>query len=474
MPQTFIFAAMNLKFCGAARQVTGSMHLLTTESGYQLLIDCGVDYELQKSFTNYEHFRFPFDPASINAVILTHAHVDHSGNLPYLIKNGYEGQIICTEATAALTRLLLRDSFHIMEEEWQKKYGRLKKKKKPELPYSLSHIKAVGESMVTLSYGKPFKINDELEVTLQQAGHILGASSPSIRVQEKERELLVGFTGDLGNYHSKLMVDPAPFKDHTVIISESTYGGRHHSGEHGEEELLKYITETCVEEKGRLIIPAFSVGRSHAIAFTCAQLYVQGKLPAGIPIYIDSPLAYASAGLYQNYIRELNDEAKQFFAAHGDLFELGPIEFVDSNERSDLLSYSHEPCVVISAAGMVEGGRIQKHIRENISNPKITILIAGFCAPGTLGYRLLQGQSTISIQYKEYPVYARIAKTDAFSAHPDHDGLLSFFNACKSPKLENIFLVHGEELSMSLLGKSLKESFNCKVLLPYKNESFDL
>jgi metallo-beta-lactamase family protein len=466
---------MKIKFCGAARQVTGSMHLVELESGYKVLIDCGLDYEQQRDFHRDPEVLFLFDPKSIDCVILTHSHVDHSGNLPTLVKAGFGGKIICTPPTAELTGFLLLDSLRIMESESKKKSQKGKNRKKSQRSlYGYKDLREAAERFVTVHFYQPFTINDELEITFREAGHILGAASVLMTVREKEKTIRIGFTGDLGNYSSKLMKDPEPFSDIDYLITESTYGGRFHKAVRApEDELLHYIEETCVKQPGRLVIPAFSVGRTQAIIFALNKLATQGKLPP-VKIFVDSPLAIRTTHVYSHFRQYLNDEAREFINRHERLFEFDQLHYIHDHRDSEIIENHYEPCVIISAAGMVEGGRIQEHVRNNIRNAYCTILIAGFCAEGTLGYKLLQGQDFIHINGTELPVFAQVAATDAFSAHPDHNGLIRYIRASGGKNINKIFLVHGEESSMLLLKEALEENSSGNVMIPEKGEVFHL
>ncbi|MDX5321704.1 MAG: MBL fold metallo-hydrolase, partial [Bacteroidota bacterium] len=273
---------MKIKFCGAARQVTGSMHLLELDNGYRVLIDCGLDYEQQREFHRGVKVQFPFDPSSIDLVILTHAHVDHSGNIPTLVRQGFGGKILCTPPTAELSGFLLLDSLKIMEMEMRRKEANRKKGKKGANYSSIYGYRDLMEAMdriITLHFDQDFEVSEALTVRFQEAGHILGAASVKLTIREKGKTRVIGFTGDLGNYQSKLMKDPTPFEGIDFLITESTYGGRiHQSKRNAEEELMHYIQETCIDQPGRLVIPAFSVGRTQAIIYALNELYVQGRL----------------------------------------------------------------------------------------------------------------------------------------------------------------------------------------------------
>jgi len=473
---------MKVTFWGAARQVTGSMHLLTLANGFNILIDCGLNYENKKTFDD-DNRNFPFLPESLDLVILTHAHIDHSGNLPNLLKQGYNGQILCTDASVELTKNLLLDSLNVQQIESNKRSGARRKKGKQAkfsraegqreavTLYNRKHVEMVCDAMVGIAFRKPLVINEHLTIEFFEAGHILGAASVKMTVTENGEQKIIGFTGDLGNYNSKLVKDPQPMPDIQYLVSESTYGGRLHTDvAEAESLLLEYVNNTCVKFNGKLVIPAFSVGRTQAIIFALHQLQVKGLLP-NIKIYSDSPLAIRTTKLYDLHLSSLNDEAQAFYKQHGHLFAFPQLTTIEDSKESEIISMSPEPCVIISAAGMVEGGRIQEHVRNNISNPYSTILIAGFCAPGTLGAELLIGRPTVNINKRERQVYAKIARTDAFSAHPDQNGLMRYFESVNYKSLKKIFLVHGDESSMT----KFKEHLNLPTVeMPMEGQAFEL
>lgn len=467
---------------GAARQVTGSKHLLELDGGTKILIDCGLDYEKRKEFDD-RNATFPFDPKSIDLLVLTHAHIDHSGNIPNLIKQGFDGTIVCTEPTLELSDYLLRDSLNIQRmeaaaRERAKSKGKKKKNKGHKITgengvlYSKKHINDMLEMAQIIEFGKLFKFNDELSLEFVLAGHILGAASAILHIKQNGETIKMGFTGDLGNYGSKLVPDPTPLTDLRYLVSESTYGGRNHVSDTDDacNELLKYVQETCVEKGGKLVIPAFSVGRTQAIIFALHQLYRDGKLPQ-VKVFTDSPLAIKSTAVYQNNIQYLNDEARDFQKKHGSLFDFPWLYVLEDEQESELLAALPEPAVIISAAGMVEGGRIQRHVKNHIGYKHHTILIAGFCAEGTLGHRLLQGQDYVEINYKQEPVRADIYRTDAFSAHPDHVGLLHFLGKSTDAQTKALFLVHGDADQMDQLAADINF---VKVFTPEKGQPFVL
>jgi metallo-beta-lactamase family protein len=465
---------------GAARQVTGSMHLVTTPSGYTVLIDCGLDYEKRDQF-EARNAHFPFDPATVDLVVLTHAHIDHSGNLPNLVRQGFIGPILCTGATAELSAFLLQDSLNIqrgelarMRESRSRKFR--KKGKRHHAPvadlqtlYNNKHIQLVQEQTVELGFRKEWRANEALSVEFFEAGHILGAASVLLRIAVPEGELRLGFTGDLGNWGSPLVKDPVPMPALDYLVSESTYGGRMHQNLNDpREELAYYIRESCEKFNGKLVIPAFSVGRTQSILFTLNRMYHDGLLPR-IRVFTDSPLAIRSTAVYNGNRHLLNDEARAFAEKHGSLFDFPGLQVIQDEMSTEIIGEYNEPCIIVSSAGMVEGGRIQQHVRMNIQNPFAIILIAGYCAEGTLGHRLLHGQRTVEINRSVREVYAKVARTDVFSAHPDHKGLLRYYDGVANPKLKGVFLVHGDETCMQALAADMK---HCPVHIPNKGQSF--
>lgn len=449
---------------GAAKQVTGSMHLLELDSGYKILVDCGIDYEDKDNKTINSHFQF--NPKDIDVLLLTHAHIDHSGNIPNLVKQGFQGEIICTEPTAFLLDKLWIDSVNIQNNNFnRRKTARL---------YGFKEVKEANEQLLTVNFNQKFTLNSEISCTFHEAGHIIGAASIRLEVTEENSIKTIGFTGDLGNPGSKLIVDPEPMQGLNYLITETTYGNRQHKEKRSPEDvLIEYVTKTCIDQEGRLIIPAFSVGRTQAILFTLKKLFNTGILPP-IRVFADSPLALASSNIHNRFSDYLNDEAKNNMLVDGSLFDFKSLYLVEDKSDVEDMELYRDSCIIVSSAGMLEGGRIQHHISDHIQNPSCTILIAGFCSPGTLGAQLLEGRSMIRVKGNDKYVYAKIDQTDVFSAHPDTDGLQDYFEATHTDQLTKIFFVHGEEESMYELKSLLSDDLQKKVVIPSKGESFQL
>ena len=461
---------MKLTIWGAAQQVTGSMHLLQTEN-YNILIDCGLDYE--KGTYQEENEYFPFDPACIDVVILTHAHIDHSGNLPTLVRMGFEGQILCTPPTADLTEILLFDSVNIFLSKQNKKPRRGRGNYGPKPLYLQKHVMETVDRFVTIGFNKPFKIAGDIELTFIPAGHLLGAAAVILSVNDQNTIKKIGFTGDVGRKNYPVLVDPEPLPQLDYLVSESTYGGRLHSTNTTlQEKLIETIQETCIKSPGRLIIPSFSIGRTQSLVFTLNQLFSTGLLPP-VQIFVDSPLANHATEIYRKHHQYVNDEAKAFYQTKGDEFEFENLVYVQDRKESESVMNYLEPCIIISSAGMLEGGRIQDHLYHNIQNYYCTILFIGFCAKGTLGDRLLRGDPIIRLRNRDLMVYAAIKKTDLLSGHGDHKDLVETVKQQNPNQLKKVFLVHGETKSMEALATSLKEE-GYSVSIPEKGEILEL
>lgn len=478
---------MKLTFWGAARQVTGSMFLLETEDNYRILIDCGADMDKKAALNGQDDETpkspagfFPFEASSINVVLLTHAHIDHSGNLPNLYREGYEGQILCTDPTYSLTNLLLQDAASLNQRrlvEMGKSKKQKVRKKMAGLQKDLFLEKQVRESMenvVPIQYNRKFRLGDDVDVTFIPAGHLLGAAHIVINVFENGEKKSICFSGDIGRRNYPLLGDPEPIPPVDYLICESTYGNRLHiNTETPEATLADVIKRTCIDMPGRLIIPSFSVGRTQALLYTLNRLYTEQGFPP-IKVFSDSPLALESTKVYQKNLRLLNKEAKVYYEENESLFDFVNFEFLESSKASREVSNYNQPCIIISSSGMVQGGRVEQHVAANISNPYCTILIIGYCAEGTLGWRLLNGQPTISIKDKEEQVLAKVERTDVFSGHGDRDDLVRFVKHQSPDKLKKVFLVHGEFTSMSAFQQTLLDEGFPNVEIPTKGQQYDL
>jgi metallo-beta-lactamase family protein len=476
---------MKLTFWGAAQQVTGSMYLLELDNDYKILIDCGFDYESRerkaKETAETSKQLFPFEVSMLNLVILTHAHLDHSGNIPNLYREGYEGQVLCTEATLPLTTILLKDAAHLNQKKLNEMGASKSKKKKgaakKDLPKELYLEKQVREAIdnfVPLAFNRRFKVADNFIITFIAAGHLLGAAHVILEIWENGEKKTIGFSGDIGRHNYPLLTDPGQMPAVDYLICESTYGNRKHENtESPTEALADIIQKTCIDVPGRLIIPSFSVGRTQGLLYALNKLSVERNLPP-IKIFSDSPLALESSKIYQRNVRLLNKEAREFNEENESLFDFENLVYLESADASRAISNFYEPCVIISSSGMIQGGRVEYHIAQNISNPYCTILLIGYCSEGTLGWRLMNGQSTLKIGTVEHQVLANVEKIDVFSGHADCDDLVRFVKQQSPESLKKIFLVHGEAKAMQDFADTLAQHDYPQVEIPQKGQTFDL
>jgi metallo-beta-lactamase family protein len=447
------------------------MHLLEVGQ-FKILIDCGLDYEKDRNIQENENF--PFKPEEIDVVILTHAHIDHSGNLPTLVRLGFEGQILCTPPTADLTELLLLDSVSIFMRKVEK--GRKHRKGKfntgAQPLYLQKHVMDTVDRFVTIGFDRPFRINGSVELTFISVGHLLGAAAAVFRITDEDgSEKSIAFTGDIGRKNYPVLDDPQPLPPVDYLVTESTYGGRLHTKDKTvEQALIETIEKACIKEQGRLIIPAFSIGRTQSLVYALNKIFSSGLLPP-VKVFVDSPLATRSTEVFRKYHYLVNEEAQEFYQKRGDEFEFENLVYIESLKDSRQVSNYYEPCIIISSAGMLEGGRIQDHLFYNIQNYYCTILFIGYCAKGTLGHRLLRGDSIVHIKDRDLAVYATIKQTDVLSAHGDHDDLMNTVKQQDKAKLKNVFLVHGEVSSMQALADALKEE-EYPVTIPEKGVSY--
>jgi metallo-beta-lactamase family protein len=472
---------MKLQFLGAAKQVTGSMYLLELEDGYKILIDCGTDMEREIDFETpiVNKSFFPFDASLINLVVLTHAHIDHSGNIPMLFREGYEGQVLCTPPTADLTELLLFDSANLhlrrlkaAQGESNKKHKQMDRLLRKGDMYLQKDVENSLENFVTLQFNKKFTIKPGLEITFFPAGHLLGAAHLYFSITEGEEIKTLGFSGDIGRNNYPLHIDPQILPPVDYLICESTYGNRIHEDKVSPMDAMEaIIKETCIDKPGRLVIPAFSVGRTQAVLFTLNRLIEERNFPA-IRVFTDSPMGRSSTKIYAKYLSYLNSEARSFQKEYDELFDFDNLVYLQTEKESNAIQNYHEPCVIISSSGMITGGRVEKHIADNISNSYATILLIGYSAEGTLGRQLLSGSETIKVKDREYKVNARIRKIDVFSGHADQLGLLGFIKNQQVDKLKKVFLTHGEEESMLEFSQEIQKIGFKEVILPAKNETY--
>lgn len=436
---------MKLTFYGAAQEVTGSKILIETEHGKNILLDCG-QFQGKGMETEEQNRSLAFTPASLDHILLTHAHIDHSGLIPFVHRNGFTGSIICTDATRDLCSIMLADSGKIQEYDtitFNKK--RAKKGLPPVEPlFTQSDAVSAMKLFISVAYDRKFRIDDFTTVRFTNTGHMLGSAVVTLELKEKEGIRRLAFTGDIGRPVNRILKSPEPFPQAEYLIAESTYGDRlHPTMEESDEELYRIVHRTCVEKRGKLIIPAFSVGRTQEIVYSLNTLYNAQRLPK-VDIYVDSPLSVNATNIFRLHPDCFNDDVRQVMLTDPDPFGFSTLIYNTSVEGSKSLNEIKGPVIIISSSGMMEAGRIKHHLANSISNPANTVLAVGYCAPSTLGARLLRGDKVVSIHGNKYPVRADIEKIESYSGHGDYREMADFLS-CQNPgKLKNIFLVHGE------------------------------
>ncbi len=463
---------MKIQFCGAARHVTGSAHLIELNNGFKILLDCGLyqgyDEEM-KQFNN----NWLFKPEMLDCVILSHAHIDHSGRLPKLVKDGFSGPVYSTHATFSLCSIMLLDSALIQMRDAEY----YNKKRKPEVPrvplYTDKDIKPTMECFVAHPYEQWFTITEGVEVLFRDAGHILGSASVTLRITENGHTTLIGFSGDVGRPDRPILRDPQPMPPLDYLLCESTYGDRIHLEKPNEESrFLDIIRRTCVEKKGKLIIPAFSVGRTQEIIYMLDRFETAGLLPK-IPVYVDSPLAVNATVVFGTHPECFDDELNAYLLIDDNPFGFNDLHYIRSVEDSKALNDKPEPCIIISASGMMNAGRVRHHLFNNLHQKKNTILIVGYCAPGTPGAQLIQGTEKLKLFGQYVPVNADIEVMDSFSAHADKNELVDFISNQKG-SVKQIFLVHGEVDAQKNFKSLLQEKGFANVKIPSIGDEFTL
>jgi metallo-beta-lactamase family protein len=466
---------MRVKFIGATESVTGSKHLLLTESGTQVLLDCGL-YQGEGRTTDELNRHLGVDPASISAVLLSHAHIDHSGNLPLLCKQGFEGPIYCTPATKDVCSILLLDSAHIHENDvsFINKRRRARGQDLLKPLYTVRDAEECMRQFKTVKFDTDFKVCDELRAYFSENSHIIGSAAVHVTATEKGKVTRLSFTGDIGRYNDPLLKPPSVFQQADYIICESTYGDRHHDYvENQEEQILRTIIDTCIEKKGKLIMPAFSLGRTQEILFVLDTLKSQKRLPE-LSVFVDSPLSSKATAVVKKHPEAFNAHLQAYIKKDPEPFCFEGLSFIDDVEDSKHLNATKEPCIIISASGMGDAGRVKHHIKNTIEDSKNTILFTGYCAPGTLGARLQSGGAEIRIFGDTFKIQAGIEAMHSLSAHGDYKEMLRFLSCQDPEKIKTVFLVHGDEDAKIGWKKHLQAAGFNAVIIPGKGDVIDL
>jgi metallo-beta-lactamase family protein len=468
---------MRVKFCGAAQHVTGSSHLLTLDNGYKILLDCGLFQGGGKEIWEWNN-EWLFDPKEIDCLILSHAHIDHTGRVPKLVKDGFDGTIYATNATRSLCSVMLMDSAYIQERDVEYYNRKLKKKKKstktPRQPlYTSKVIPPTMAMFIGCGVDRWITITDGVQLMYRESGHILGSASIVLKIMENGKETLVGFTGDIGRPDRPILRDPKPMLPVDYLISESTYGAKLHEDKPAQEDkLLTVLRETCVKQRGKLIIPAFSVGRTQEIVYMLDQMASKDWLPK-IPVYVDSPLAVNATNIFIQHPECYDSDLIDYMSQDPDPFGFNGLNYIKQVEKSKQLNTSDEPCIIISAAGMMNAGRVKHHLANNIEKPSTTILIVGYCTPETPGGMLRAGIKEIKLFGVVKKVNARIEIMDSFSAHGDQSEMKAFLDNQKE-KNKTLFLVHGEPESQRVFKSVLSNDGHRNIEIPSKGQEYEL
>ena len=453
---------MKLKFLGAAKTVTGSKYLIEHE-GRNILVDCGLFQGLKK-LREKNWNPLPIPAEEIECIVLTHAHIDHSGYIPKLVREGFKGSIFATEATCDLAQILLKDCAHIMEEEAQYANRKGFSKHHPALPlYSSRDAEAALNLFRPVKYDSEINLGMGLIATFQDAGHILGSSS--ILLCDKRKNVCIGFSGDLGRENDPILHPPKRFSSLNYLVVESTYGDRRHGTTNPTDDLASIVNETC-ERGGSIIIPAFAVGRTQSLLYYFSILKKEKRIP-DIPIYLNSPMATKVSDIYCRYSHD-------HYLSHSQCHDMcDAAKYVRTSEESIALNRRPSPMIIISASGMATGGRVLHHLRRFLPDERSTVLFTGFQAPGTRGEKLVNGASSIKIHGQEWPVKARVLNIDSMSAHADQKELLDWMQKSQlNPK--KVFVAHGEENAARTLSSKIEESMGWDCVIPELNSEFSL
>lgn len=462
---------MKIKFIGAAQTVTGSMHLIETEKT-KFLLDCGLYQGKRKDAFEINRNFDQFNPAEIDFVILSHAHIDHAGNLPTLVKKGFDGKIYSTFATRDLCTIMLQDSAHIQEKdvEFVNKKRKRERKNLFEPLYVQEDALEALEKFVGINYRKEFQITPEISLTFYDAGHILGSAVVLLKINEHGKLTILGFSGDLGRPNLPILKDPEQIQNVDYWICESTYGGRDHDNPTDSEEQLVAVLNKANQKKSKIIIPAFSVGRTQEIVFALHKIFENNKAER-MPVYVDSPLAVNATEVFRLHPECFDNETMAFLRKHEDPLGFNKLTYIKDVEDSKNLNSVDGPCIIISSSGMAETGRILHHLANNISNPKNIILMVGYAAEHTLGRKLIDGELNVNIFGDSYEVKAEVIVLNSFSAHADSEELLAYTNHFDKALMKKIFLVHGELEQQHIYKQRLESSGFRNVIIPVRGQT---
>ncbi|MFN8433190.1 MAG: MBL fold metallo-hydrolase [Anaerolineales bacterium] len=464
---------MRINFHGAAHTVTGSQHLLEI-NGQKLLLDCGM-YQGKRAESYDRNLNFHYDPRDVDAVILSHAHIDHSGNLPNLVKQGFEGPIFATNATKDIASVMVADSGRIQESDAE--FVNKKRAQRGEEPieplYTEQDAEAVAGMFVGKSYEEVFEPIPGVQARFYEAGHILGSASVSLMIEEKGKKTHLWFSGDIGRYKLPLLRDPILPSHADYLIMESTYGDKKHNDPELAFKEFESVVKRTLQRGGKVIVPAFAVGRTQEIVYHLNQMMYERDVPR-VPVYVDSPLAVKASDIFKNHLECFDDETRKFVAeSRHPALDFDMLSYIRSVDESKALNERKDPMVIISASGMAETGRVVHHIRNNIENPRNTICIVSWQAPNTMGRRLADREPEIRIFGEAYKLKCEVATIGGLSGHAGQDLLVEYATSVKQ-SVKDVFLVHGEENQATTLTALLKERGMDKVHYPELHDSVDV
>ena len=464
---------MKLTFWGAAQTVTGSLHLLEF-AGRRVLMDCGL-YQGRRSEAAKFNREFPVPAGSIDVVLLSHAHIDHSGLLPKLHREGFRGSVYATRATQDLCERMLADSAHIQEKDagWVNRRERRKGKNEIQPLYGMGDAERVMETFHGVAYGEAFSPLPGLEVEYRDAGHILGSATMVLTINDGGRTVKLGFTGDVGRTDRPILRDPQPMADCDYLICESTYGGKTHEPRDRAKERLGEVVAATASRGGKVIIPAFAVGRTQEIVYRLEELSREGKLPP-VPVFVDSPLAVNVTDIFRAHPECYDEELREYMATDPNPFGFARLTYIRDVADSKRLNTSRLPMVIISASGMCEAGRILHHLRNNIEDSRNTVMIVGYCAEHTLGRRIVEKRREVKIFGEPHRLRAHVEVMNSYSAHADEPELVEFVGHLDADRLKRIFLVHGDLVRQEPLALALTAAGYVKPVAPARGESFEL
>jgi len=459
-----------LSFLGAARNVTGSRYLLET-CGVRLLVDCGLYQERELKSRNWE--AFPIPPNTIDAVLLTHAHIDHCGLLPKLVRDGFQGRIYCTDATSELAQIILLDSAHLQEEdaEFKKRRHEREGRRGPfsEIPlYTVDDAKASLPLFYPVKYGEVVQLGNGVEATFHDAGHVLGSSMIKVAFGQGKEKRTIIFSGDIGRFDGAILCDPNVFSKTDYVLVESTYGDTLHEDPASISDNLAEIVNSTYKARGNIIVPSFALQRTQEILYHLNNLLIQDRIPH-LMVFLDSPLAISITQVFKCHCELFDQKMAKQLCLDGSLFNFHGLKMVQTVDESKALNHIIGTIMIIAGSGMCTGGRIKHHLVANISRPESTILFVGYQAIGTLGRQIVDGAPKVRILGQQYPVRARIAQIHGFSAHADRDELLRWLSGLTTAP-RRIFVTHGESEVAAQFGRFLKEKTGWEVSVPEYGE----